>query len=343
MGNFVQRKIVTLLVGAGLIYGAWNMTRDGESRNPEHFAEYYKANVSPLIDSASTREQQAVDLALQRLHEHFDYFRRGAPNFSRDLSQWSSRFGIAGRSIGDLWTRVWDGGEKAVATRLYAEQKFRAWVINEASMKKALDDTMATFKEATDASRNRLEGEIKLVLGRPDSPLKVPSPKVEESLKNAAATGRALAVQAGKDSAMAGGVGFAGGWIAGEAIFALTRTIIARVAVSGIAATAASGSATAGGAVAGGGGGSAAGPLGTAAGLVAGIAVGMVVDSFINDAMTAKINRQVVTFLDNLERELVEGTGGQPGLKELLRKAAKDGAENYRTALFSELQKATLP
>lgn len=342
--SFVVRKVLALGVGVALIMGAWTLaTREGEVHSPAQFADYYRANVSPLIDSASVREQQAVELALARLHEHFDYFRRGAPNFSRDLSQWSSRFGIAGRSISDLWTRVWDGGEQAVATRLYAEEKFRAWVINETSMKKALDDTLATFKEATDASRNRLEGEIKLVLGRPDSPLQMPVLQVEQAMKRATVAGRELSVQAGRDSAFAGGAGFVGGWIAGDAIFALTRAIVARVAVSGIAASAASGSATAGGAVAGGGGGSAAGPLGTAAGLIAGIVVGMVVDSFINDAMSAKITRQVTGFLDGLERELVEGTQGQPGLRVLLMKASKDGAENYRNALFTELQKAPLP
>jgi len=341
---YLLRKTVLLCLGLALAYGAWRLGVDDRPKAADpNFGAYYQANVAPLIDAATTREDQAVALALGRLHEHFDTFRRGAPNFARDLSTWSTRFSMTGRTVGDLWTRLWHGSGQAVSVRNLAETKFRAWVVNEQSLTHALEDALATYKEATEASRNRLEGEIRLAIGRPDCPLRVPTPRMEDCFKNAATSARDLAVQSGNRSMLGGGGAFVGSWVATDAAIALTRVIIARLATSGIAATAASGTATAGAAAAGGTGGTAAGPAGTIIGVGVGIAVGWIVDEVISDATNAKIQKQVVAYLDGLEREIIDGTNGQPGLKTMLLKSAHDGAQNYRSALFTELQKANLP
>jgi hypothetical protein len=337
-------RFVALLLAVGVMVVAWRTgTQNRAVHEPGDFADYYRTRVSPLIDSAEARQQQSVDLALARLHEHFEYFRRGVPNFTRDVTSWRTRFAIVGRSVNDLWTRVWHDEGKAVAVRKYTEEKFRAWVINEQSLQKALEDTMATFTDATAANRNRLEAEIKLAIGHPESPFKMPALQLDQYLASAATASRGMAQRAGKDSALIGAGAFAGGWIAGDAARALTTAIIARLGTNAAVTTATSGSATAGGAAAGGGGGSAAGPVGTIIGLGVGIVAGALIDWAINDHFERKLSAQCLNFLNTLEQDLTNGVGGHPGIKPLLTKAAREGSESYRTALFAELLKADLP
>jgi hypothetical protein len=337
-------RFVGIMFAIGVMGAAWWAgTRHRAVHEPADFAVYYRSRVAPLIDSAESRQQQSVELALARLHEHFDYFRRGVPNFTRDVTSWSTRFSIVGRSVNDVWTRIWHDEGQAVAVRKYTEEKFRAWVINEQSLQKALEDTMATFTDAAAANRNRLEAEIKLAIGHPESPFKMPALQLDQYLASAAAASRGMAQRAGKDSALIGAGAFAGGWIAGDAARALTTAIIARLGANAAVATATSGSATAGGAAAGGGGGSAAGPVGTIVGLGVGIIAGALIDWAINDHFERKLSAQCLSFLDTLEQDLANGVGGHPGLKPLLTKAARESSESYRSALFAELLKADLP
>jgi hypothetical protein len=341
-GHFL--RVLALLCCAALLAVAWNTAnRSRASRESQEFAAYYRESISPLIDSAQAREQQAVDLALARLHEHFDYFRRGVPNFTRDVTGWGTRFGIVGRSIGDLWTRAWQDKSHAVAVREYTEQKFRAWVINEQTLGRALQDTLTTFSEATNASRNRLESEIKLAISHPQSPLKLPPLDLDHRLAAATQSSRAIAARAGSDSTLIGAGAFAGGWIAGDAARALTTAIVARLG-AGMATTAVtSGSATATGAAAGGGGGSAAGPLGTIVGLGVGIVAGALIDWAINDHFEQRLSAQCTTFLNQLEADLANGARDQAGLRSLLTEAARKSSSSYRDVLFAELEKATRP
>ncbi len=337
-------RILALLSCAALLALAWNAaTHNREAHQAEEFSRYYHSSISPLIDSAQARERQAVDLALARLHEHFDYFRRGVPNFTRDITSWGTRFGIVGRSISDLWTKAWHDDRQAVAVRNYTEQKFRAWVINEQSLERALQETMTTFAEATDASRNRLESEIKLAIGHPQSPLKLPKIDLEQRLATVATSSRSMAARAGSDSAMIGAGAFAGGWIAGDAASALTTAIIARLGTGMATAAVTSGSATAAGATAGGGGGSAAGPVGTIVGLGVGIVAGALIDWAINDHFERRLSAQCTKFLDQLEADLANGVGGQAGLRSLLTESARKSSATYRGALFAELEKANHP
>lgn len=336
--------MLLLLLCAAVLAAAWHaVMRARDQRAARDFSAYYHGTISPLLDSAETREQQAVDLALARLHEHFDYFRRGVPNFTRDITGWGTRFGVVGRSIGDLWTRTWHGSARANGVRNYTEQKFRAWVINEQSLERALQDTFATFAEATDASRNRLESEIKLAIGHPESPLRLPALDLQNRLATATQASRAVAAKAGSDSALIGAGAFAGGWIAGDAARALTTAIVARLGAGVATSAVASGSATATGAAAGGGGGSAAGPVGTIVGLGVGIIAGAVIDWAINDHFERRLAAQCTDFLNALERDLAGGVGGEQGLRVLLTQAARQSSENYRRALFAELQRANQP
>ena len=334
-------KAAALLLGLALVWFAGSIaTRHRAGPDPARFAEYYRLQISPLIDSAEVREQQAVELSLTRLREHFAGFRRGVPKFTEEITEWGTRFGIVGRAIQDAWTGFWGDKTKAVAVRAYTDEKFRASVINEQSLQRTLDDALKTFAEATEASHNRLEGEIRLAIGHPDSPLKIPVVAMDQYLKSASAAGRGLAAQAGKDSVAIGTAGIVGSVIAEEATRALGTAIIARLTAASVAGSAVAGSATAAGATAGGGGGSAAGPLGTIVGIGVGFAVGAIVDWWMSEKFKERLSAQCMTFLDDLERDLVNGTGGQPGLKALLTQAARDCSEKYRKALFDELQKA---
>src|SRR5690349_18649952 len=113
----IWRFVAMLLAASVMVAAWWAGTRCRPAHEPANFADYYRTRVSPLIDSAEARQQQSVDLALARLHEHFDYFRRGVPNFTRDVTSWRTRFAIVGRSVNDLWTRVWHDQSEAVAVR----------------------------------------------------------------------------------------------------------------------------------------------------------------------------------------------------------------------------------
>jgi hypothetical protein len=339
----LPRRLITLVFGVGLLVAGWKYATGDRPEVPSpKFTSYYTAQISPLIDSAELRQQQAAEHALTRLHEHFTVFRNGVPNFAEDITGWGTRFGIIGRSMDDLWTRFWEDKSKAVAVQDFTQRKFRDWIINEDSLRKALDDTFKTYREETEASRNRLEGDIKLIIGRPECPVNIPPMKIDAYLAATATASRPMVAKAGKDSVAMGVAGFAGGWIATDAVVGLTSSIITRLTAGAVATAAVSGSATVTGATAGGGGGSTVGPLGTIVGMGVGIAVGAIVDSWLNEKFKQRLSAQCVGFLDGLERDLVEGVNGQAGLQTLLKQSSRENTESYRKALYVELQKADL-
>jgi hypothetical protein len=104
--------------------------------------------------------------------------------------------------------------------------------------------------------------------------------------------------------------------------------VAGQAVAAGVEAAAAGGSSTAGGATLGGAAGWLGGPLGAVIGVGAGLAVGAVVDWWVTDKFKANLTEQLTTYLDNLERDMINGvaaTADRParaGLRESLYTAA---------------------
>lgn len=320
-------SIVMGIIGGCLIYFAYRI-----AHKERDFAPYYQQNISPLIDAADARDKDATTLAITRLHEHFQVFHSGIPAFTEDITSWGTRFGIVGRAVKDLWTRLWSDKSKATSVCNYTDRVFRAHVVSPETLKKAIDQTLATFNEAMAASHNRLEAEIKLIIGRPDCPLKLPEVQINDCFGKA----RSIALEAGIDSVKMGTFSVVGSTLVGDLVGAIAGRLAASASIRALPASVL---ATIGGAE----GGSAAGPIGTVVGLGVGFAVGTIVDMWMTATFKEKLAAQMNEFLDNLEKDLTKGVDGKPGLRTLLEGAASSYNERYRNALFEELRKAPLP
>lgn len=332
-----RSAVALLIAGCAVLFAAWqNAAVESPAPTPAQVAAYYKGSVAPLIDDAARRDREAAGAAMKRLREHFQTFHAGVPAFAEDLTGWGTRFGIVGRSVKDLWTKFWEDSSRATATKDYVNAKFRAHIVSEEKLQHAIADTLAVFRESVAANHNRMIAEVRLAFIMPESPVKVMPPAFNELLAGAdtlaAAQGTASVANLGASTAVGG--------LTGAATTRLIAGLIARLAASTAATIAAEGSAAAGATATGGAAGTAAGPVGTVIGIGVGIVVGGIMDWWMTDSFKTRLHEQCGSFLTNLERDIVHGTAGSPGLRKTLEDAAAANHAAFRTALEHSL---TLP
>jgi hypothetical protein len=294
---------------------------------------YFSGSVAPLLDASAQRDREAGNIALKRLHEHFAQFHAGVPAFAEDITKWGTRFGVVGRSVKDLWTKFWEDAEHATATSNYVNEKFRTHIVSEEKLQRAIEDTLAVFRETVAANRNRTLAEVQYALTMPECPVRLPPLKIEALFANAGTSAGRLATTHGKDSVVNGVAGFAGGSLAGEAATRLVAALFARLAASTAATIVAEGSATAGATAAGGATGTVAGPAGTIVGAGVGIVVGVITDWWMTDSFKAKLHDQCGAFLTGLERDIIHGKDATPGLRKTLEASAAEAQRTFSDAL----------
>jgi len=266
----------------------------------------------PLIEENKGADLAAADRCLLRIEEAFARYRAGVKPFSEDITRMGTRVGMLRRMFSDWWT-------KGESVQPFVHAKFQRHIFGE---KELTDDVTAALL----ANQRQLLASVKLAVTEHDFPeLILPDTRVFD--EEARRVLLAFASERAESSVYHGVVTL----LVGEVVFGSVAHIIARtVAVmgtsAGASAVAATG-ATASSAAAGASGGTFAGPVGTALGLGVGLVVGVLIDAWMTENFREKLEADVNTYLNELHSGLVEGLGGEPGLREVLRVVCEEHYE----------------
>lgn len=309
-------------------------------------AEWYMGDVAPLLDRASDADRAAVDRALASLHERFNACRAGAPAFAEAVTAWGTRAGLAKRMAADSWDRAWgriDDRSPRVQWRI--EQLFKEHVLAEGVIESALRDAGETLAHDIESRRNETWSQIAVSLRTDDAPVGAASLDFEAFERSVRQTAAALAAGRAERSVASGAatlaMSAAGGWLAEQAAaqaisrLGLSAAGAAARGAAGAAAGAAGG--TAGGASAGGAAGALGGPGGAIIGFGVGLAVGVVIDWWMTEDFRDRLEGEVVAYIDALEREVIDGADGRPGLRAALLDAVEQAGRAQRDAVLAHL------
>jgi hypothetical protein len=297
--------------------------------------EFYRRELAPLLEKAKAKNRASADKSLERLHQEFDRFRTGIPGFVDDIASWRTRFGIMRRLSRDKWKNFWKSGDDADSEEVknYMLQKFQYHILAPDELQKAVESSLSEFKDDVAATRNRLLAEMRLALTTSDMRLDFTRPDYAAFQREFDQFIAGHVETNATDSLVNAAVNLIGNGVAGFAAEQLVAQIIVRLAAAeavaaGVEAAAAGGSSTAGSAAVGGAAGWLGGPIGAVVGVGAGLAVGAVVDWWVTDRFKANLTGELTTYLDNLERDMVEGVKAgddrpaRIGLREALHSAA---------------------
>ncbi|HZK80473.1 MAG TPA: hypothetical protein VFC46_05380 [Humisphaera sp.] len=342
------RRIVALVTAFGVIAAACRVTErrhnlhfglTGTALTPEespsmlpvmpaNITAFYRNEISPLLDAALRRNRQAADRAIESMHDRFNAHRAGVKPFANEVSGWVTRFGIMGRFAGDSWDHF-RGNPNTNAVGDYIQDKFRSHILSEQSLRADVDEVLKQYREDLEASRNQLFAEIKLPLHGNQSPIVLDDKGWDRLCLDVDQRTRRLNATTPRDSVVTGLASVAGGWIGTETAEVIVVAILTRV-----------GGAMAGGSATGGGVGSFGGPAGTAIGIGVGLVVGAVIDWWTSDRLEAHVAHECDTFIDTVERQIVEGSGESPGLRTSFELAAKLADAHQRQAIIDAILEA---
>jgi hypothetical protein len=295
--------------------------------------EFYNRDFVPLLDKANEQNLKCADKAVDRLHEVFDRFRSGIPDFADDVTSWGTRFGMLRRLTQDKWNNYWkaEADPDSEEVKEYMLGKFQAHIMSQGSLQQGVDSALAQFKDDVTANRNLLLREMKLALSTSDVKLDFSTPDFEafqRDFDEHIARRVAGLATASVENAVVSFAASSAAAIAVEQLVPQILRILASEAVSaGLEAAAAGGSSMAGGGALGGAAGWLGGPAGAAIGVGAGLALGAIVDWWLTDEFKAKLTQELTRYLNNLERSMIDGVaaeGDRPartGLRATLRSA----------------------
>jgi hypothetical protein len=297
--------------------------------------DFYVRELAPLIDRARASNRASAGKSLLRLHQEFDRFRTGIPGFVDDVSSWRTRFGIIRRLGRDKWQNFWKAGDDAESEQVknYMVAKFERHILAQDELQKAVEASLGEFKDDVAATRNRLLAEMNVALTTADMKLDFAKPDFVAFQREFDRFIAERVESNATDSLVNATVNLIGNGVAGFAAEQLVAQLILRVVATeavtaGVEAAAAGGSSTASSAALGGAAGWLGGPIGAVVGVGAGLAVGAVVDWWVTDKFKTNLTEQLTNYLDNLERDLVDGvaaTADRParvGFREALDRAA---------------------
>jgi hypothetical protein len=300
-------------------------------------ARVYAEEIAPLLDQFDARNREAAARAVANMHERLNGRRWGIRPFVKDVSSWSTRFGVIGKTTSDLWQRHVKGRPDAASVKQYVNAKFRHHVLSEPALEADVGAVLKQFREDLDASRNRLYVDVRLPLEKIKAPVAMTDGSYDAFKADVGRRAQEMGQVWATDSVVSGLGSFVAGWVAMDVAQAVTTrvvvTVLSRVGTQVAAETIAAGGATAAGAAAGGGGGSFAGPAGTVIGLGVGVAIGGVVDWWMSAKFEAKMTGQLNGFFDSVDRQLIKGTAQSPGLERSLDEAVRLGGEAQRGAM----------
>jgi len=361
----IIRWLMAMLAAVSATVAAWHITPSLQSRGPagvgkmvmsppssppmlqlssNSAAQFYRNEIVPLLDAALQRNRQAADRATELLHARFDAHRAGIKPFAHDVSGWATRLGVIGCSAADLWNHVFSHDRQISHVGNYIQGKFRSHVLSEQSLETDVEQVLMQFQADVEANRNQLLTEIKLPLHNFPTPIALDDKEWQQFYATIAERAKKLNTGTARSSLVTGLASITGGWVGAESANVLVPKLLTGVG-SAVATEAAEVATVTGGgiwadAAAGSGAGTLAGPAGTVVGVGVGLAIGVAIDWWTSDRLESHVTGQCQTFLNIVERQLVEGTAACPGLRVSFEQAIKLTDQAQRQAIIDALMEA---
>jgi hypothetical protein len=299
-------------------------------------AKFYDEAVQPQIAATDALNRDAADRCIARVGRLIDGYRRGVDPFVEDLTSISTRLGIVRRMPTDWWYE--DQG-----VSLYVQGKFESHLFSEAKLTSDIAAVLNQFRGEVDANQRRMLTDIQAALTTADLPevnLDAYEPffaKVASDMQTYSTGRGATSVARGITTLV---VSEAGGFVA----VSVVGSLLARFTLVGATTVAAGATATAGTTAVGAGGGSLAGPAGTAVGFVVGLGVGLAIDWYLTDQFQLQLSSDMTGYLDALEHTLLHGQpkrsqSGQSesGLIEALPTVCDELRAAYRERFYQQI------
>ena len=269
---------------------------------------FFATDVEPSIKEADKLNREAADRCIARLKDSLNGYRTGIKPFCNEINTWGTRFGVMRRMPSDWWnekTGVSDFIQAKFAKHLFTDKKLAA----------DIESALAQFRTDVEANQNTLVTSIRAAISTKDL-RGMPEIKYADFASDLSARLKAYSAQSATDSVgnfivteVASGVG-------GFAAEQLLTQLAIRLSLMTAATTTTAGSATAGGAAAGGGTGALGGPVGIAAGFAVGLVIGGVIDWSMSSSFEAKMMGQLNGLIDDLNKEIMDGSVGRAGLRD---------------------------
>lgn len=314
--------------------------------------EFYRQDLVPLLEKTKQRNLLCADQAVNRLHEEFNRFRAGIPEFVDDVASFSTRWGVVRRLTKDKWANFWKATDEPVSedVKKFMLDKFQAHIMSADAIQHAVQSAVEEFKDNVTANRNQFLLEAKVALTTREVRLDFPQPDLRTFQKTFdESVSHSVQVQA-KNSLVNQVVALIGSGLAGAAGEQLVAYLIdllgTEAVAAGVEAATVGGSSTASGGAIGGASGWLGGPLGAVIGVGAGLAVGAAVDWWVTERFKGNLAQELSTYLDTLERDMIENTpatdtrGARIGLRETFRHAAEKLHDVERDAVLNALTEA---
>jgi hypothetical protein len=278
--------------------------------------EFYSEKIEPLLKATERANREAAEQAIVRISEVFDKYLGGVKPFVNDITSIGTRFGIVTRMPSNWWYE-----DDRINT--YVREKFERHLFSENQVHADLTKVLEAFKEDLRANENRLLASCKAAVEAGDLPdMALPDYKRYEDEV------RTLILQfsgdRAKDSVYQGVATLVLSAVAEISAQQIIVRILVSVGTTATTSAAAGGGATAGGAVAGGGVGLVGGPVVTAIGAGVGLVIGVIVDWWMTERFQAQLTADLIDYIENLRRGLLDGTDSDSGLKSTLLRFTDD-------------------
>jgi hypothetical protein len=290
---------------------------------------FFITDVEPSIQEADKLNREAAARCVARLTQSFTGYRAGVQPFCEEINTWGTRMSVIRRMPGDWW---YEQNEVSV----FIQQKFATHLFSDQKLRDDIDSAMAQFREDVNANQMSLIASIRAAVSSKDLP-GLPEIDYNDFSKDLSSRLTAYSAQSAKESVVNGIVTEVVSGVGGIAAEQLLAQLVVRLSAMVGASTATAGGATAGGAAVGGGSGSIGGPVGVAAGIAVGLVIGGVIDWWMSSSFEAKMTEQLNDLIDELNREVIEGTANRPGLRVGLRGSCDVIRQAYQDSLRTKI------
>lgn len=336
MENLRRKTLAELLVlvgGLGLVAGAFwlshrpqPMPRESapdpawqEGQWARRRQDFFAAQIVPLIDIETERNQEAIYRGKRRLDELFQGYRQGIPRFVEALTSWGMRYRITKSVLGDWWS-------KTNRTAVLASELFAKHVVSDQRLREDVKGLVAELVAGFEADRNQMLTDATARLRTADFPLPglvATPPGISDAFTKEL---NPLLADRARQSPMISVLALGSSVVAEEGTRMLVGAAMRMLTASLAASAASTGGATATSAAGGATGGTVVSPgVGTAIGVAAGIIVGVVVDWWMESQFKAKLNTECQRILGQMRAEIWSNkkNGLRPSF-ELLAKTARE-------------------
>ena len=301
------------------------------SKNAEDITRYYNKEINPLIDNSEKRSRLTADKTINALHEKFINYRKGITPFVEDITAWGTRFGIVGRSAGDLWDKYWNNIENPKRVSEYVYNKYSAHIFSDEKLEKDIAEIIDQFQSDIYAERNRLFSEMKAPLTSANSPVLFDDKNFKVFIDDVNENVTKTANEMARDSVLLGSAAIVAGSVAGNFVQKIVKHKLEEAIKKWVKSRAST-------SIASGKAGSTAGPAGTVGGIVVGLIVGILLDWWATDKLEEELKSQCSQILLDLEANIVKGSNNSPGLRAVFDEAVRVNIQSQRNSILSVLK-----